>query len=533
VKHGVNVVLAGTIAQQGGRFDVSVKAIRAVTGELIKTTSERASQKADILAAATKAAFTIRTALGDNPSDTAQRFAMETLSSRSIEAVREYAKGMEALSRSQFEDALKGFRQAVALDPSFGTAYGAMAMTSKNLDRLQDAVQYANEAMKYLSGMTEREAFRARGHYYFLTNDYEKCVKEYGDLLAQWSGPGDAAARNNRALCLTSLRKLANAVDEMKELVRQVPGKALYQDNLALYLAYNGEFAAAEDQVKAMKDPGLFALLGRAYAELGQGRLADAARTYESFPAVDKEEGPSYTAAGLGDLAIHEGRYNDAVKRLSAAAVAHEKAAIPQPDKAANKYIAVANANLLRGQKALAIAAAQKALDNSQAVKIRFLAARVMIEAGAAARAEKIAAGLGELLQAEPQAYNSHLEGLRAMAAGNYRQAVKNLEEATAHFETWIGHFDLGRAYLASKAYAQADIEFDRCAKRKGEALSLFLDEEPTFGYFPAVHYYLGQAREGLKNPTFADSYRAYLQIRGKSTEDGLVADARKRAGPQ
>jgi tetratricopeptide (TPR) repeat protein/tRNA A-37 threonylcarbamoyl transferase component Bud32 len=531
LKHGVNVVLAGAILQQGSRFEVSMKAIRPVTGDVIVNTSERAARKEDILGAATKAAFTVRTALGDTPSDSAQRFAMETLSSRSIEAVREYAKGMEALSRSQFEEALKGFQQAVTLDPSFGTAYGAMAMTSKNLDRLQDAVKYANEAMKYLSGMTEREAFRARGHYYFLTNDYEKCVKEYGDLLAQWSGPGDSAARNNRALCLTSLRKLANAVDEMRELVRLVPGKPLYQDNLALYLAYNGDFAAAEDQVKAMADPGLFAMLGRAYAELGQGRLADAARTYQSFPAVDKEEGPSYMAAGLGDLAIHEGRYTDAIKILSQAAAAQEKAG--SPDQAANKYAALAYAHLLRGQKPAAVAAAQKALDNSQAVKIRFLAARVMIEAGAAARADRIAAGLSQELQAEPQAYASHLEGLRAMAAGNHRQAVKNLEDATAQFETWIGHFDLGRAYLAGKAYPQADIEFDRCVKRKGEALSLFLDEEPTFAYFPVAHYYLGQAREGLKNPTFADSYRAYLQIRGRSTEDLLVADARKRVGQQ
>ena len=33
----------------------------------------------------------------------------------------------------------------------------------------------------------------------------------------------------------------------------------------------------------------------------------------------------------------------------------------------------------------------------------------------------------------------------------------------------------------------EADSEFDRCLTRRGEALSLFLDEEPTFAFLPAA----------------------------------------------
>jgi hypothetical protein len=35
--------------------------------------------------------------------------------------------------------------------------------------------------------------------------------------------------------------------------------------------------------------------------------------------------------------------------------------------------------------------------------------------------------------------------------------------------------------------------------------------------------------RAGLKNTTFTDSFKAYLQIRGASKEDALASDARKR----
>jgi hypothetical protein len=35
-----------------------------------------------------------------------------------------------------------------------------------------------------------------------------------------------------------------------------------------------------------------------------------------------------------------------------------------------------------------------------------------------------------------------------------------------------------------------------------------------------------------MKSSGFAESYRTYLSIRGKSNEDPMLADARKRANP-
>ena len=51
------------------------------------------------------------------------------------------------------------------------------------------------------------------------------------------------------------------------------------------------------------------------------------------------------------------------------------------------------------------------------------------------------------------------------------------LTAANDLLDTWIGDFDLGRAYLEAGVPTQADSQFDRCLKRKGEALSLFADE--------------------------------------------------------
>jgi tetratricopeptide (TPR) repeat protein len=187
----------------------------------------------------------------------------------------------------------------------------------------------------------------------------------------------------------------------------------------------------------------------------------------------------------------------------------------------------------MAGNKAAAVAAAKKALANSDSTKIRFLAARVLIDAGDTAKAHELAGILGSAVQTPPQAYAKLILGELALKEHNTNQAIQLFNDSKGLLDTWISHFDLGRAYLEAGAFAEADSEFDRCLKRRGEVLELFMDDMPTYSRLPIVYYYQGRVREGLNSPGAADSYREYLNIRGKSTEDPLLADARARLAKQ
>jgi tetratricopeptide (TPR) repeat protein len=200
-------------------------------------------------------------------------------------------------------------------------------------------------------------------------------------------------------------------------------------------------------------------------------------------------------------------------------------------DRAAAKFGALAYAHLQRQQNSAAIATAHEALANSNEVKTRFLAARVIVETGDLAEGRALMAGLASERSSEPRAYAKILEAQIALKERDSDRATQLLSEANSLLDTWIGHFDLGRTYLEAGLFAQADSEFDRCMKRRGEALSLFLDEEPTYGYFPSVHYFQGRSREGLNSDGFGASYRMYLNIRGESAEDPFAQDVRLRAG--
>ena len=526
VKQGLGVVVSGAIAPQGNGYEVSIKASQTVSGDVITTARGRAPSKDKVLETATKLVASVRKSLGDKTSESEQMFTMASLSATSLDVVHHYGAAMEAQSRNNFEEARASFLKTVELDPTFGIGYQGLSVISRNLGKLDDADTYIKQALQYLDGMTERERFVTRGMYYRVSGDYQQCVKEYGELVSRYAG--DAVGHNQRALCLSKLRDLKGAVEDMRQVVQLLPKRVVFRDNLALYANYASDFQTAEQEALAVEEPDVYAVLALAFSQLGQGRLPDAVATYTKLATMGAL-GASFSAFGLADVALYEGRFSDAVRGFETGAAAD--LAAKNPDKAAAKLGSLAYAHLMLGHKAPALAAADRALTHSKAVPIRLLASRIFVETGAISRAEDLSKGLSKELQSEPQAYGKIIEGELALKGGNAREAVKLFAEANGLLDTWLGHFDLGRAYLALEAFPQADSEFDRCVKRKGEALSLFVDEEPTLGYFPMVYYYQGRVREGLHSAGYGDLYREYLNIRGKSKDDPLLPEVRRRAG--
>ena len=101
------------------------------------------------------------------------------------------------------------------------------------------------------------------------------------------------------------------------EVVKILPNRALYRENLALYSAYSGDFEGCGTRSSGyLTEPSVFGLLALAFAQVGQGQLAQAAETYRQIGKID-EQGASYMAAGLGDIAVYEGRFSDAARSSS------------------------------------------------------------------------------------------------------------------------------------------------------------------------------------------------------------------------
>jgi eukaryotic-like serine/threonine-protein kinase len=529
VQQGLGAIVSGSLSRRGDDYRLSVEALDARSGNSLATAEVTASNKDQLLLGVPKLAAPIRKALGDATPESVQLAASGPFTAASLEVVHLYNIGMEQQFAGKMEESLRSFSKAVELDPNFARAYAGMSGPSAALGRQADAEKYIKLAMQHVDRMTERERYHTRASFYLVTGDYQKCAEEYGNLVNQY--PADRIGLADLAVCSLQLRNIPKAIEASRKAVEIVPNGVVQRLNLSFQSSFGGDFQGGEREARAAlkinpsSDQGY---LNLAEAQLGQGQLSQATESYHQLEKVSPM-GASTAAAGLADLAIYQGRFADGIRLLEKGAAAD--LAAKRPDSAADKFAKLAHTQLLRGQKSAAVAAADKALAQSQSVQIRFLAGRIFAELGENEKTQKLAASLGSELQAEPRAYAKILEGKFALKQGDSRQAIKSFSDANTLLDTWIGRLELARAYMEAGLFVDADSELDRCIKRQGESLELFMDNVPTYAYFPPVYYYQGRVREGLKSAGFAESYRTYVRIRGQAGEDPLLPEIRHRLG--
>ena len=278
----------------------------------------------------------------------------------------------------------RSFSKAVELDPNFGLGYAGMAIASRNLDRQQDAEKYIKEAVRHLDGMTERERYRTRGLVLLHHQRLSACVKEYGDLIARYAA--DASARNNLALCLTYLREHAEG-GRRDAAGRQDPAqaRALPREPGAVRRLQRRLRRTAEQEARAIQEPGMFGLLAAGV------RPARCRARWPRPPQPTRRSGRStrsarpIAASGLGDLALYEGRFADAARILARRRRRRPGDQGPRPGGEQVRRAGVTR-SCSRQQKARGDRRRREGAGEQQGGEDRFLAARVFVEAGAAAQ---------------------------------------------------------------------------------------------------------------------------------------------------
>ena len=530
VNQDVNAVITGEISLRGDEYDISAMVLDSVSGKVLAKSEVSVANKQDIVSSIPKLVVPIRKALGDTTPASVQFDEVSGgFKAASLEAVHQEALAIDEQFAGRFQEAFDSFQKAVQLDPKFARPYTGMAAMDENLGKSGDAVKYMKLAMQHMDSMTERERYRSRGMFYSFTGDWQNCVQEYTQLVTHF--PADRVGQWNLGSCYAQLRNAPKALEAARHAVEIVPRGVAQRLNLSFISSFAGDFAAGEKEARAglaINPSAAQGFLVLAEAQLGEGEIDKATESYRELEKIGAL--PASTAtAGLADLAAYQGKYAEAATILTKGAAAD--VAAKNNDNAARKYVALGNIEELQGKHAAAASDTGKALANSQTTQIEFLAARVYVDAGELPKAQKLATSLSSALTNESQAYGKITAGLIALKRKDANEAIRQIKAANTLLDTWIGHFDLGQAYLEAGAFTEADSEFDQCAKRRGEATELFLDNVPTYAYFPPVYYYQGRVRQGMNSEGFADFYKTYLSIRGQSSEDPLIADIRRRIG--
>jgi eukaryotic-like serine/threonine-protein kinase len=525
---GIRTLLMGRIVPAGAGYTVSVRAIDPVPGTVIAEVSETAADKSRVLEAVGALSAKIRTALGDATPQSAMAAQQETFTTSSLVSAREYSEAQALANAGRDEEAIAAYQRALADDPRLGRAYAGWASSAFKLGRTSDAEELYQKAFSLVDRMTEREKFRTFGIYYLnIARNYEKAIENFGSLVAKY--PADGAAHNNLALAHFYQLQFAEALEQGRHVIEIYPRSPLYRYNYALYAMYAGDFTTADAEARKALETNKNlqkAYLAIAMAALAGGNL-DAARSAYDTARSAGPRGVSLAAIGLADLAMYEGRFDEAVAILEQG-IADDEAAKNMAGASA-KLIALADAHHARGDTARAAAALQRARQSSKDPSVLVPAARLLLASGRTADADRVAEQLNSSLSSQSRAYARVVQGMSALERGRPAQALDALKEAQKIADLWIVRFLMGVAYVEAGAYAEALSELELCDKRRGEATAVFLDDVPSYRYMVPLSYWLGRAHEGLGARDAATRhYNRYLSMRAPAT-DALAKDAATR----
>lgn len=526
-REGIGVVIAGFIDRDGSGYQVGARAVDAFTGQKIVEGVEGAPEKDASLAAASKLAAKVRAALGDVTPLALQLKEAETFSAASLEAAHAYSQANDlAAVHGNYDGAQAKYLEAIRLDPDMGRAYSGLAVIEANRGHGAEASKYFQEAMARDVRMSDREKQRTRGLWFGRERDTEKAIEAFEALLAKY--PADNAGLTNLAMAYSMKGDFGRALEQSRKAVAIYPQNVPQRSNVGYFAMYAGKFdEAIREQQRCLEINPRFvaAHVGLAMAQLAAGKGEDAALSWAKLQSLGPGES-SLAIEGLADLAAFEGRLADARALLEKGSEAD--LAAKEADSAARKQVMLADVLLRQGNEAKAVEAAERALRGTKVEHVRFLAGLVLAEAGRDKRAAAIAAEFEKRPEVELQVHAQVLRGVSEFRAKRYAEAVKSLRGALQRRDSWLVRYWLGRANFEAGSPAQAADEMEACVRRRGEATDLFIESFPTYRFFPAAEYWEGRAREALRSPAAAESYRAFLAMK-RTDEDPLVADARKR----
>jgi eukaryotic-like serine/threonine-protein kinase len=213
------VVLDGTIAEIGSRYQLTLRASSCMDGKSIASDEVLAKDKDNVLDALSTASSDIRKKLGESL-DSIQKYdaPLAQVTTSSLDALR-------ALSLSvprPMDSGLPFLKHAVELDPHFAFAYVQLSAVYDALGESELASEYAQKAFDNRAQASELELLLITEMYYYATlGDIDRELSVYP--VWQQTYPREAAPWVDSSATHNSLGDYERALQEAQQAIRLAP----------------------------------------------------------------------------------------------------------------------------------------------------------------------------------------------------------------------------------------------------------------------------------------------------------------------
>ncbi|HUS29887.1 MAG TPA: protein kinase [Kofleriaceae bacterium] len=441
--------------------------------------------------------------------------------SASLDADREYTLGLAAKATGDYSGASAHLERAIAKDSGFALARQNLAIVYENMGRMTQSRAQFERALASVDNMGERDRQKFLGDYYRqVTEEYDRAITHYKQLLAKW--PKDLPAAANLCLAYYYHGDRESLLEQARKTAKEHPKELIVRDNLASFEISVGNYDRAIDEELAVlaEFPRVThsVHINLAVAYTLSGKRDKALASVEKAKGLDASTGSAVAA----DLLAAEGRVREAIAELEKGLPADNK---DNADNAELKQAMLARLYARQGNQAAARAAAAEVKNQPYPL---LQAALVQLAVGDTKRALATASKFADDTAPSRRAYGRMIEAESLRLKGKPQQAMITLQEAIKLADTPLPHVLAIRAALDAKRYPEAYSELQAAIARRGE-IALGDDTVCELTLVSELSYLLAKVQEGLGSPDAAKSYKAFIDgLHDPDANDPLVADARK-----
>jgi DNA-binding winged helix-turn-helix (wHTH) protein/tetratricopeptide (TPR) repeat protein len=472
---GAAAFLEGSIASLGSQYVVGLKARDCRSGAILDDEQARAGRKEDVLQAVSTMVGTFRSRVGESFASVQQHSTrLDEATTPSLEALRAYSAGWDALAARGASASLPFFQRAIDIDPGFAMAHAWLGRAYADLDQSDRAAASLQHAWDLRDRTSESERYFVTTTYQTLVLGNIEAARQTGEAWAR-AYPRDARAKSLLAGMISKTAgRFEEAVAQAKHTVDADPDFAIGYYSLGVNNQYLGRLEDAERALTAAAARGLdideFVMLAYelAFLEGDPARLEREAARARSRPA-----GENWMAAREGFVAAYAGHLR-AARILSDRAVAQARQA-GQPERAGLWEAGAAVREALFGETNVAQQRARAALELSHDRETEYGAALAYVMGAETVRTQALIDDLQQRFPEDSSVQFSFLPVLRALIALDRHEperALESLQVASPHelgvprstlsalFGALYPVYLRGNAYLALGRAADAEAEF-------------------------------------------------------------------------
>jgi eukaryotic-like serine/threonine-protein kinase len=483
-RENVHVLLVGSIAQIGEAFQITIRALDPVQGNVLFAEKTTVSHKEEFFDKVDWLARRVRENLGESlPAIESSSRPLAKVTTRSLSALQLYSEATDAFGQGRVGDVPALLQNALDLDPEFAMAHRFMAQIHEMMGNRAVEQEELKHAYDLRQSVTEREKRLIESSYYNLIGDDRSAVDALIALVTLY--PDDPDAHALLASEYYDLGDLAKAIQQLRQTIKVDPGSAPAYGKLVTWLARNN---APDEAVQVYGEAAAHGLdspaarWGLGMALWNQAKIGEAQVEFRRLQAA----GPPYDSIGriyFARILIYQGRLRNASEQL-ASGIREDQTAKNRSAELLQRYL-LARTAVDRGDRTAALRQLTLILRKGepeafQAADLERTGA-LYAQIGELVFARRALNTLDQLQSRNGTAFNKAsfhlLAGEIALARGKPITATEHFSTSTAEYPLALAYGGLARAYEKRQDWQRAAAAWQQQLKARGE---IFQDEYPT-----------------------------------------------------